>query len=84
MANVGETVGFNIKGLSVKDIKRGYVAGPVEYSPPKACVSFVGRVMITDHPGIIMAGYTPVIDVHTAHVACRFNRLLSRIDVLTL
>jgi len=27
-----------------------------------------------------MAGYTPVLDCHTAHIACRFNKLLSLIN----
>ncbi|MFM7857790.1 MAG: EF-Tu/IF-2/RF-3 family GTPase [Flammeovirgaceae bacterium] len=31
----GDNVGFNIKGLSVKDIKRGYVAGDSKNDPPK-------------------------------------------------
>ena len=30
----GDNVGFNIKGLSVKDIKRGYVAGDSKNDPP--------------------------------------------------
>jgi len=31
----GDNVGFNIKGLSVKDIKRGYVAGESKNDPPR-------------------------------------------------
>ena len=31
----GDNVGFNIKGLSVKDIKRGNVAGDSKNDPPK-------------------------------------------------
>merc|ERR1712110_975423 len=27
-----------------------------------------------------MGGYTPVLDCHTAHIACRFNELLEKID----
>ena len=33
-----------------------------------------------NHPGEISAGYTPVIDCHTAHVACRFDELIEKID----
>jgi len=33
-----------------------------------------------DHPNEIKAGYTPVLDCHTAHIACRFNKLLVLID----
>jgi len=31
----GDNVGFNVKGLSVKDIKRGYVCGDTKNDPPK-------------------------------------------------
>lgn len=33
-----------------------------------------------NHPGEIKAGYTPVVDCHTAHVACKFEELMSKID----
>jgi len=36
-----------------------------------------------DHPGQIMAGYTPVLDCHTAHIAVRFNKLLTLMDKRT-
>jgi elongation factor 1-alpha len=31
----GDNVGFNVKGLSIKDIKRGYVCGDSKNDPPK-------------------------------------------------
>jgi elongation factor 1-alpha len=27
-----------------------------------------------------MEGYSPVIDCHTAHIACRFNKLVAKIE----
>jgi len=30
-----------------------------------------------------MAGYTPVLDCHTSHIACKFNKLLHTIDKRT-
>jgi len=36
-----------------------------------------------DHPGRIMAGYTPVLDCHTAHVACKFSKLIALMDKRT-
>lgn len=32
------------------------------------------------HPGQITNGYTPVLDCHTAHIACKFEKLLQKID----
>eukprot|EP00178_Gracilaria_changii_P015171 TRINITY_DN424_c2_g1_i3.p1 TRINITY_DN424_c2_g1~~TRINITY_DN424_c2_g1_i3.p1 ORF type:complete len:128 (+),score=22.52 TRINITY_DN424_c2_g1_i3:35-385(+) len=33
-----------------------------------------------NHPGQISAGYAPVLDCHTAHIACKFEELLEKID----
>ena len=76
----GDNVGFNVKGLSVKDIKRGYVCGDSKNDPPKECESFVAQVIIMNHPGQIENGYTPVLDCHTAHIACKFSEIQSKID----
>jgi len=82
-ATPGDNVGFNVKGLSIKDIKRGMVAGDVKNDPPMKCATFNAQVIVLDHPNKIMAGYTPVVDCHTSHIACKFNKLLHTIDKRT-
>ena len=37
-------------------------------------------MIIISHPGQIANGYSPVLDCHTAHVACKFEELLKKID----
>jgi elongation factor 1-alpha len=76
----GDNVGFNIKNISVKEIKRGYVTGDSKNDPPLPAGSFDAQVIVLDHPNQIMAGYTPVVDCHTSHIACKFNKLLYLID----
>ena len=76
----GDNVGFNVKGLSTKDIRRGNVAGDTKNDPPKECVDFFAQVIILNHPGQIAAGYCPVLDCHTAHIACKFQELKSKVD----
>ena len=76
----GDNVGFNIKGISVKDLRRGYVVGDSKNDPPKEAVSFNAQVIVLNHPNKIMAGYTPVLDCHTSHIACKFDKLLQKID----
>jgi len=36
----GDNVGFNVKGLSVKDIRRGNVCGDSKNDPPKEAENF--------------------------------------------
>ena len=76
----GDNVGFNVKNVSVKDIRRGNVASDSKNDPAAETASFKAQVIVMNHPGQISAGYSPVIDCHTAHIACRFNTLLEKID----
>lgn len=76
----GDNVGFNVKNVSVKDIRRGNVAGDSKNDPPKGCDSFTAQVIVLNHPGQIGAGYAPVLDCHTAHIACKFDTLIEKID----
>ena len=76
----GDNVGFNIKNVSVKDIKRGMVCGDTKNDPPMEAGDFTAQVIILNHPGQIHAGYSPVLDCHTAHIACKFAELLKKVD----
>jgi len=76
----GDNVGFNVKNVSVKDIRRGNVCGDTKNDPPLPCKSFDAQVIVLNHPGQIGAGYAPVLDCHTAHIACKFEELKEKID----
>ena len=76
----GDNVGFNIKNLSVSDIKRGFVASDTKNDPAKESADFTAQVIIMNHPGQISNGYSPVLDCHTAHIACKFKDILQKID----
>jgi elongation factor 1-alpha len=76
----GDNVGFNIKNISVKELRRGMVAGDTKNDPPRGTDNFIAQVIIMNHPGQIGNGYAPVIDCHTAHVACRFDEITQKID----
>ena len=76
----GDNVGFNVKNISIKDIKRGMVCGDSKNDPPKETINYSAQVIIMNHPGQISNGYTPVIDCHTSHIACRFKTIKEKID----
>lgn len=79
-AEPGDNVGFNVKNVSVKEIRRGNVCGDSKDDPPKEAANFNAQVIILNHPGEIHAGYAPVVDCHTAHIACKFAELKEKID----
>jgi elongation factor 1-alpha len=76
----GDNVGFNVKNVSVKEIRRGNVAGDSKNDPPLAAASFTAQVIVLNHPGQVGAGYAPVLDCHTAHIACKFAEIQEKID----
>merc|ERR1712176_1038752 len=78
----GDNVGFNIKGLSIKQINRGNVASDSKKQPAKPVRRFLAQVIVLKHKQI-KSGYTPVLDCHTAHIACKFNTVLSKLDSRT-
>merc|ERR1712164_137238 len=70
------------KGLSVKQIARGNVASDAKKNPSKPVRRFLAQVIVLKHKQI-KSGYTPVLDCHTAHIACKFNTVLSKLDART-
>jgi elongation factor 1-alpha len=76
----GDNIGFNVKNVAVKDLKRGYVASDARKDPASRASSFSAQLIVLNHPGKIHSGYTPVVDCHTAHVACRFDQIVNKMD----
>ena len=75
----GDNVGFNVR-LQVKDIKRGDVMGETHNDPPKETLSFTSQIIVIDHPNGIHEGYSPIVDCHTSHIACRFDQIKAKVD----
>jgi elongation factor 1-alpha len=79
-AEPGDNVGFNCRGLSVDDIRRGDVAGYSDSEPTfvRHDETFVGQIQLMDIPKAVSVGYTPVFHAHTAQVAIKFQELLEK------
>ncbi len=78
----GDNIGFNVRGVSKKDLRRGDVAGHLD-NPPTVVRDFTAQIIVLQHPTAITVGYTPVVHAHTAQVACRFIELQKKIDPRT-
>ncbi|MEM5852826.1 MAG: translation elongation factor EF-1 subunit alpha [Candidatus Aenigmatarchaeota archaeon] len=81
-AKPGDNIGFNVRGVSKEQIKRGDVAGHPN-NPPTVAKEFTAQIIVLNHPSVITAGYTPVFHCHTASVACRIEEIISKIDPRT-
>jgi elongation factor 1-alpha len=81
-AKPGDNVGFNVKGVDKKDLKRGEVAGPAS-NPPTVVQEFTANIVVLEHPTAIAKGYTPVFHIHTAQMACTIIEILEKKDPKT-
>jgi elongation factor 1-alpha len=78
----GDNVGFNVRGISKNDVRRGDVAGRPD-NPPTVVKEFTAQIIVLQHPTVITAGYTPVFHAHTSNVACRIEEIISKTDPRT-
>ena len=56
------------------------VASDAKNDPAQEAGNFTAQVIVINHPGQICNGYTPVLDCHTAHIACKFSEIKTKID----
>ena len=82
IAEPGDNIGFNVRGVGKNDIRRGDVAGHTTDAPTVA-KEFTAQVVVLQHPGVITVGYTPVFHCHTSQVACTFLELSKKLNPAT-
>jgi elongation factor 1-alpha len=78
----GDNIGFALKGVDKKAIKRGSVLGHVN-KPPMVADEFTAQVVVLQHPTAIGKNYTPVFHIHTVQVACTITDILEKKDPKT-
>jgi elongation factor 1-alpha len=81
-AEPGDNVGVALRGIDKNQVKRGDVIGKTD-NPPTVAEEFTARVVVVWHPSAIAVGYTPVLHVHTASVACRITEIVAKLDPRT-
>lgn len=78
----GDNIGWNVRGVGKKDIRRGDVCGHPD-KPPLVAKEFKAQIVVLQHPSAISAGYTPVFHCHTAQIACTVTAILAKLDPKT-
>lgn len=78
----GDNIGWNVRGVEKKDIRRGDVCGHVS-KPPTVAEEFTAQIVVLQHPSAITVGYTPVLHCHTAQVAGTIMAILKKLDPKT-
>lgn len=78
----GDNIGWNVRGVGKKDIRRGDVCGHPD-KPPMVAKEFKAQIVVLQHPSAISAGYTPVFHCHTAQIACTITAILAKLDPRT-
>ncbi|MDE1834951.1 MAG: translation elongation factor EF-1 subunit alpha [Candidatus Micrarchaeota archaeon] len=81
-AEPGDNIGFNIKGVDKKDVKKGDVVG-LSSNPPTVVSEFTAQIVVINHPTAIAPGYTPVFHIHTAQVAATVTEIVEKKDPKT-
>lgn len=81
-AKAGDNIGFNLRGISKKDIRRGDVIGKPN-EPPTIAKEFIAQIIVVYHPTALAPGYTPVLHAHTAQVAGTITEIISKLDPRT-
>ena len=92
LARPGDGIGFVLKGLSKDELKSGYVACPPDQPIPVVTPTgyFLAQIILSEQAsgrGIVRTvniGMTPLINIHTAEVPCRFAELLEKLDSKTM
>ena len=81
-AEPGDNIGFNVRGITKKDIARGDVLGHTS-NVPTVATEFTAQMVILNHPTVVTVGYTPVFHIHTAQVACQIMAIEKKLDPAT-
>ncbi|MBW2986038.1 translation elongation factor EF-1 subunit alpha, partial [Candidatus Woesearchaeota archaeon] len=81
-AGPGDNVGFNVRGIGVKDAARGDVLGTTD-KPPTVATEFTAQIVVLNHPTVVTVGYTPVFHIHTAQIACQITAIEKKINPQT-
>ncbi len=81
-AKPGDNIGFSVRGVDKKSVKRGDVVCHTQ-DAAKPVKEFTAQIIVLNHPSVISKGYTPVFHIHTAQIACTVTEIVKQLDPKT-
>jgi len=76
-AGPGNSIGMSIKGIAKDEkVQPGDIIYLEKEGECKPVKSFTAFVAVQEHPGVLKAGYCPVVFSRTAKVACKMTKIL--------
>ena len=73
----GDNVGFNVKNVSVKELKRGFVASDSKNDPAKEASNFTAQVRLLLPTASVSVSLGPVLSIPIAYIyTCKAVMLL--------
>ena len=78
----GDNIGFNVRGVSKDDVKRGDVTGHPD-KPPTVTSEFTAKIIVLATPTDLKPGFMPLFHCHAAHVPGRLVEISQKIDPRT-
>merc|ERR1719341_1814516 len=52
----------------------------LQNKPASGVQDFTAQVIVLNHPGQVSNRYSPILDCHTAHIACKFAEIKEKVD----
>ena len=82
LAEPGDNIGFNVRGITKTDVKRGDVAGHLD-RPPTVTNEFTAKIIVLTTPTDLKPGFMPLFHCHAASVPGKLAEILQKIDPRT-
>ena len=82
-ARPGDNIGFNVRGINYKDVKRGMVASDANNKPASEVSEFLAQIVVLNHSTQIAVGYRPILFCHSNITACKISAIYDRVDKKT-
>lgn len=79
----GDSIGFTLRGVSHRDVRRGHVASDAKLDPAKKVRTFTAQLVILNAKSEIHREYSPIVHCHSVMGPCQIVDITEKLDRLT-